>query len=305
MTGSSGLWDVCLITDSRYTVRQPGNAYVENIFADEDILWHALEKRGLRVTRRAWDDPEADWPSVRLAVFRTTWDYFERLDEFLSWFERTSEVTRFLNPAGLVRWNLDKAYLWELASRGIRIPSGLYLQKGTPAELDRLCDASQWQEFILKPAISGTARHTYRFEAEGVEPIKPVFNELLASESMILQEFLPSVPEEGEVSLVMIGGRFSHAVRKKARPGDFRVQDDFGGTLHSAEPDAVEIDLATKALLACPVMPLYARVDLVRDKDGLPCVSELELIEPELWFRRNPASGDLMAELIAAELRTS
>jgi glutathione synthase/RimK-type ligase-like ATP-grasp enzyme len=125
-----------------------------------------------------------------------------------------------------------------------------------------------------------------------------LFKSLITNESLILQEFQESVLTEGEVSLVMLGGQFSHAVRKRAKPGDFRVQDDFGGTLHPYEPDAEEIRLAGQALQHCQELPLYARVDLIRDRHNKSCVSELELIEPELWFRRNPEAAIRMARLI-------
>jgi hypothetical protein len=101
----------------------------------------------------------------------------------------------------------------------------------------------------------------------------------------------------------MLGGKFSHAVLKMAKPGDFRVQDDFGGSLHDYEPAPEEISLAEYVLALCPEIPVYARVDLIRAEDGRPLLTELELIEPELWFRRNPSSAGILAGLIAVELK--
>lgn len=126
--------------------------------------------------------------------------------------------------------------------------------------------------------------------------------DLLKTEPMLLQEFQSSVIENGEVSLIMLGGEFSHAVRKKAKPGDFRVQDDFGGTLHPYTPEESEIRLAERALARCPEQPLYARVDLIFNQRLQPMLTELELIEPELWFRREPEAAGRMADLVLKSL---
>jgi hypothetical protein len=302
MSGGDFHWDICLITEPRFISRVPENEYIENIFRDEDMLLDALEKHHLRCTRVSWDDPHFDWASVRTSVFRTTWDYFERLDEFLSWFHKTRHLTDFQNAPELIEWNMDKAYLWDLASRGIPVPSGYYLSAQSGADLSEICRLSGWKNFVLKPAISGTARHTYRFSENESDKIVPLFETLNKTEAMMLQEFQESVLSDGEVSLVMLGGRFSHAVQKLAKPGDFRVQDDFGGTLHPYSPTQEEIRLAERALSHCPALPVYARVDLIRDKENKSCVSELELIEPELWFRRHPEAATQMAELISRNL---
>ncbi len=293
--------DIALLTEARYLNRKPGNGYVENIFADDDLLISSLESEGLRCCRISWDDQDFDWTTVRFAIFRTTWDYFERIDEFMNWFAETREKTNFLNHPDVVSWNIDKAYLWDLAYHGIDIPQGVYISKGSDTTLEKICAASGWNNWVLKPAVSGAAWNTFRFNHDGIEGLGPLFSNLLKTENMILQQFLPSVEETGEVSLVMLGGKFSHAVLKKAKPGDFRVQDDFGGTLHDYEPKQDEIALAEHAMSVCKQLPLYARVDIVWDLEGRPCISELELIEPELWFRRHPESAAHLAKLISKE----
>jgi hypothetical protein len=302
MVGNRKKWDICLLTENRYLQRRPEDPYISNIFLEDDLLEKALNLQGISCIRASWEDTSFDWSAVGFVLFRTPWNYFVRFPAFISWLERTAAQTRFLNPEALIRWNLDKAYLFELAGKGLPVLPGFYFSSGTCPDLQSLILHSGWREMVMKPAISGTARHTYRMRAPEKEEMESRFVNLLAQESMLLQEFQDSVPEFGEVSLVMLGGEFSHAVLKKAAPGDFRVQDDFGGSLHDYQPDDSEIRLAQAALKKCPVQPLYARVDLIRSRSHAPMITELELIEPELWFRRNPSSAGILAAIIRAEV---
>lgn len=118
-------------------------------------------------------------------------------------------------------------------------------------------------------------------------------------EDFMIQPFQNAVPISGEWSYIFFGEQFSHAVLKKAKPGDFRVQDDFGGTVQLHEVQPSEIDFARSVLQACLEIPDYARVDVVLDNEGKPAVSEIELIEPELWFRlQKKAANDFAAFII-------
>jgi glutathione synthase/RimK-type ligase-like ATP-grasp enzyme len=201
-----------------------------------------------------------------------------------------------------VRWNVDKHYLRDLAERGLNVPVTRFIERGETTSLREAFAACHWNEVILKPAVSGAARHTYRLNAANLDAHKTVLQELLREESMIIQPFLTSVLTQGELSLIVIGGRCTHAVRKIAKPGDFRVQDDHGGTVHPHTPTADEIAFAESAVAACPQSPLYARVDAVRDASGELSLMELELVEPELFFRFHPPAADALAAAIAARL---
>jgi glutathione synthase/RimK-type ligase-like ATP-grasp enzyme len=124
----------------------------------------------------------------------------------------------------------------------------------------------------------------------------------VAEEAMLVKPFQADVLERGELSLVVIGGVFTHAIRKAPRPGDFRVQDDHGGTVHAHAATPEEIDFATSAVARCPGAPAYARVDAVRDSAGHLCVMELELIEPELFLRFHAPAARRLADHLAALL---
>jgi glutathione synthase/RimK-type ligase-like ATP-grasp enzyme len=164
--------------------------------------------------------------------------------------------------------------------------------------LNEIHEKLNWQETVLKPCISGAARHTYRLNKNNIADYENVFKQLVANEAMILQPFQKNIVKQGEVSLMVIDGKFTHAVLKIAKKGDFRVQDDFGGTVQTYNASLEEIKFAENAVKACIDKPIYARVDVFTDNDGILALSELELIEPELWFRNNPEASNLLAAAI-------
>jgi glutathione synthase/RimK-type ligase-like ATP-grasp enzyme len=295
---ASKRYDITLLTDARYVQPIPGDWYVENIILEDTILRAALEQQGLRVHRTHWDDPEMDWTQTHYAVFRTTWDYFDRFAEFTAWLEATGNKTEFLNPLSLVRWNMDKHYLGDLQQKGIRIPPTVFIEAGDARTLSEIMHAAGWKECVLKPAVGGAGRHTYRLNLDTITEYEALFEELIAKEAFLLQEFMHQVPTKGEITLMVFDGQFTHAVLKKAKPGDFRVQDDFDGTVHDYVPTSSEIAFAEGIMRTCSTVPIYGRVDIIWDNENHLCVSELELIEPELWFRNYPAAAEKMAHAI-------
>ncbi|MBX2945780.1 MAG: hypothetical protein KF725_08090 [Cyclobacteriaceae bacterium] len=290
--------DITLLTDARYVNPVNPDWYKQNILDDDKRVRDALEKRGLTVARTNWDNPAYDWSQTHFAVFRTTWDYFDRFQEFSTWLDRISKQTKLINPLPLVRWNIDKHYLHDLELHGIRIPPTVFIKPRTSKSLTEIVEQTGWTDCILKPAISGAARHTYRLNASTLTDHEMIFRKLITHESMLIQEFQKPVLEKGEVAYMLFGGKYSHAVLKKAKPGDFRVQDDFGGTVHEYIPTQKEIEFAERAVAYCNPAPAYARVDAIWDNHGQLCVSELELIEPELWFRKHPPAAEMFAEVL-------
>ena len=161
-----------------------------------------------------------------------------------------------------------------------------------------------WNEIVVKPTISGAAKNTYRLKEEEIIQFGPTWEKLIYKEDFIVQEFQNNVITEGEVAMIVIGGKFTHAVLKKAKEGDFRVQDDFGGSIAIYNPSEEMVKLAEKCTRILTPIPSYARVDIIWDNLWELAVSELELIEPELWFRLNPNAAQKLAhhvDLILSE----
>jgi len=294
--------DVVILTEDRYLELDTSDWYQAQIATEDGLVAQALEARGLSVGRVSWSDPAFRWNEPRAALFRSTWDYFHRFAEFSPWLDTAAAHTRLFNPAELVRWNLDKRYLRALAREGVNVVPTRYADVGERHTLAAIMDAEAWEEVVFKPVVSGAARLTYRVGRDTLDAHEAVFARCLADEAMMVQSFEPAVLGEGELSLIVIEGRTTHAIRKTAAAGDFRVQDDHGGSVHAHQPGADERAFAEAAVAACPSLPLYARVDFVRAGEGGFRLMELELIEPELFFRFYPPAADALADALMQRL---
>ncbi|MDZ7808510.1 MAG: hypothetical protein U5K71_15560 [Gracilimonas sp.] len=296
-------YDVIILTDSRYVAPEDPDQYTQNILTEDGLVKKALEEKGLKVERRSWSDPEFDWNETSSVLFRTNWDYFDRFAEFFDWVQKTAEHTRFINSLNILNWNIDKHYLEDLGKKGVPIVPTRFIPRGSLLSLSELHNLTGWNHTVVKPAIGGAARHTFQITPQNMDEVEEHLKQFMKEEDFMLQPFQYSIPDEGEISLMIFGGVYSHAVLKKAKPGDFRVQDDFGGTVHDHIASKEEIELGLQAVKACPEKPAYARVDIMKDNEGNMAVSELELIEPELWFRKKPESAKLMADAVIDQLK--
>ena len=268
-------------------------------YADPEIteLADGLRERGLAVDVVSWD-ADLDWAAYPLVMVRSTWDYFDRLLEFTEWVTRVDRLTRLLNPADVIRWNSHKGYLLELASRGVPTVS-TRLVPGTSTDVADQVRECPWDDVVLKQAVDGGARTLWRGRRDD-PAMSRVAERLAARGDVIVQPFVPAIAD-GERSLVFLGGRLSHAVRKVPASGDFRSQAHLGGTEVPHEPDSAEVQVALAAMAAAPGRLTYARVDLVDDEGG-PCLMELEAIEPDLFFRGVPERIDRFADVVREEL---
>ncbi|MHA7842393.1 MAG: ATP-grasp domain-containing protein [Winogradskyella sp.] len=291
-------YDLVILTDHRYAYPSKIDDYTKNIIVEDALVVNALGKLGLKVIRLAWSDPDFDWSSTKAVLFRTTWDYFDNFPVFSTWLNSVSKVTTLYNSEAIIRWNLDKHYLQDLKTKGVHIAETLFVEKGDQRTLEDLHKETGWTETVLKPCVSGAARHTYKLNPENRANHQGIYETLIANEAMMLQPFQKNIVTEGEISMMVFNGRFTHAILKKAKTGDFRVQDDFGGSIHDYQPSEDEIEFAEHVVKACKELPLYARVDIFKDNDNCMALAELELVEPELWFRHHPDAAMILAEAI-------
>ena len=232
---------------------------------DGDVV-PTLRDLGIQSAPVVWSDPAVDWSAFAAVVIRSCWDYHLRAGEFLHWIERLPVPV--FNPVDVVRWNMHKSYLLDLESKGIRIPRTQIVR-----------------DVIVKPAISASAHNTHFMRGE-----------------VIVQEFVDEIVNDGEWSVVFLDRRFSHSVKKVPKEGDFRVQEELGGSVHAIAAPQHVIDAAVRIVSLIEGDVLYARVDVVDRPQGVTLM-ELELIEPWLFLKTAPELTRRFAESIARRLR--
>jgi glutathione synthase/RimK-type ligase-like ATP-grasp enzyme len=276
---------------------------------DEGPLREGFEALGYTVVDRAWDAADVDWSSFDAVILRMTWDYADRLPEFLTWAERTGKVTRLIHDIDIVRWNTDKAYLRVLSEGdGFSMAPTLWLERGTDVDLATLLAGVPWTRGFIKPRVGASARETLRFDvtADGIATAQQHVGRLLPDESLILQAYLPSVEHEGELSAFFVAGALTHGVRKVPSGNDYRVQEDFGAKDYAHQFEAHEAALATAIVEAAErrlgTRLVYARVDFIRDASGQLLLNELEVVEPCMFFRHGGDAGQRFADAVHSRL---
>jgi len=275
---------------------------------DDAPLVAALEAQGVEVSRPAWDAEGEDWSGYDVCLLRTTWDYQERAAEFLKWVEHAGAVTRLLNPLRVVEWNIQKTYLRELEEDGARCIPTRWLKRGDRVSLDRLVREAGWAKGFIKPVVGANARETFRFanDESDLKRVQGEVDRLLQTEDLMVQPYLASVEDQGEVSAIFFDGEFSHGVRKIPKAGDYRVQDDWGASDEPWTPTEQQLGEVTKILecVEARCSPgerlLYARLDFLFLEDEALGLNEAEVIEPSLFFRHSAEAG---ARLAGALLR--
>ena len=281
---------------------------------DMPPLLAALRDAGADAREVDWDDDAIDWSRFDLVLLRSTWDYFERLSDFLAWAERVSRQTRFLNPVGVIRWNTDKHYLADLGRAGVPVVPSTFVEPGEDAAvavdkfmhgiphppsaprsspaMDGGSPASggrKIQDVVVKPAVGAGSRDAQRHARTNRDAILAHVRRLHDKErSALLQPYLDRVDEHGETALLFFDGNYSHAIRKGPllKRGEGPTAGLFAEeTIAPRTPSPDELAVAQKALAAIPFEKplLYARIDLIHDGDGSPRLLELELVEPSLF----------------------
>ncbi len=266
--------------------------------SDDRALRDALAGAGYEPAVRRWDDTAADWAGYRAIIIRSCWDYHRRIAEFQGWLDRLERAgMQVFNSVPVLRWNARKTYLKDLSARGVAVVPTAWVPRGTRAALSAIGAEQGWGRMVVKPVVSASAFHTWRTGTEITDEDESAFRSMVAERDLMVQPFQPEIETAGELSLIFFGTRFSHAVRKRPRPGDFRVQAEFGGT---AEPVAVGEDIigqAAAAVRCAPEPTLYARVDGC-ELGGTFRVMELELIEPWLFFLEEPRAAGRCVEAL-------
>lgn len=261
-----------------------------------EVQARALRDNGAEVIALPWTEAD-DLSSFGLILPLVTWGYHLKHAEWLAFLDRL-EAGRLpvANPPALLRWNSDKAYLAELAGKGVPTVPTLMVDHLNEAALTAAHGVLGSERLVIKPPISAAAWGTFRLEAG--EPVP----EEVHGRPMLIQPWLEAVVSEGEYSLIFFSGVFSHSVAKRPKAGDFRVQPDHGGSTIAVEVPDGALAVAEAALAAAPTPTTYARVDLIRGTEGTLQVMELELIEPALFLHCVPEAEARFARAVLKPL---
>lgn len=253
---------------------------------DDELAAPSLNSLGWSVTLQPWDDPSVEWSRYQLVVVRSTWDYQDRMEQFLSTLRTIDQSEAVLaNPLETLEWNINKRYLSELSARGVDVVPTVWGRAGDLPEAGDLFSQLGCEEIVLKRVVGAGAQDAYRLRQDSACGIWGEVKTTYADHDWMVQPFLHAVTEEGELSLFYFNGEFSHAIRKVPQAGDYRVQEEHGGSLTRVEPDAELREVADAVMAQAPDGLLYARVDLICGATGQYQLMELELIEPALYFR--------------------
>ena len=266
------------------------------VHADDTHLAASLRGFGVETTACIWNDPTVEWKKFDAVLIRSIWDYFKHYASFKQWLAQLPIPT--INNKDLLLWNSDKRYLIELEKHGIPI---IPTQVASASQLQATLATMRGREVVIKPTVSGTAWHTVRGVA-GAPEFDRVVAQLPAEFDYLVQPYVPEVASDGEWSLLFFDGEYSHAVIKRPKAGDYRVQSDYGGVSLAAEPGADLIASAASVLAAAAAIGhpdvAYARIDGVVSQ-GRFLLMELEMIEPFLHLgNRADASERFAANLV-------
>jgi glutathione synthase/RimK-type ligase-like ATP-grasp enzyme len=278
------------------------SAQLAELWAGDRLFLDELRRRGFRAAPVVWDDEAVDWREYDLVVIRSCWDYHLKVDRFRRWLERLEAASvPVVNAPGLVRWNMHKGYLLDVARAGGRIPPTRVVAKGAHGSLRDELTRAGWHAVVIKPAISASGHSTRLVESIPDDGDERAYAAMLAGGDVLLQAYVPEVRKHGEWSLVFFAGRYSHAALKRAAEGEFRVHIEWGGTVETAEPPPRLVQQAQALVSALGLAAAtYARVDGT-EVEGDLVVMELELIEPELFFDRHPEATARLADALPGQ----
>jgi glutathione synthase/RimK-type ligase-like ATP-grasp enzyme len=278
---------------------------------DGPLLLQTLAGAGVTADVRSWDDATVPWAELDLVLVRSTWDYTSRRGEFVAW----AQGCRTSNPPDVLRWNTDKTYLQELATRGVPVVPTTYLRPGEPLPSPQRHGGDIAGDLVVKPAVSASAVDTGRFAPGSASAAALVAQLHAQGRTVMVQPYLDAIEAGGETSLIYLGGAFSHAVTKRALLADRGLAaGSHGDTVLSevtdAAPTTAQLAVAEAALAAAPGGAdrlTYARVDLVPGADGAPLLLELELTEPVIFLGHAPddALRRFAASVVAAAQATT
>ncbi len=266
-----------------------------DLTVNDQLLIPIFTEKGYIVSPEIWDNSEVDWSSFNIVLIRSTWDYYLKPEAFKNWVSQfINSKTKLINSAEIVLKNSHKFYLKELADKGVSIIPTLFSSE--KIELETL---KMWKKLVIKPAVSAGSHETEIFETARLT--QEILDNKICNGDWLIQPFLEEIKDVGEISMLFFGGKFSHAIQKVPKSGDFRVQKQFGANYLKFEPSNELLILAQNIVKIAGKESVYARIDGVMTQNGF-LLMEVEMIEPDLFFEYAPDGPMRFVDAVLGEI---
>jgi len=260
---------------------------LENFHTYDKLLIEPMKTLGWIAEEISWRNENVDWKDYDAVIVRSTWDYQNDPEKFISALEKINNVSHLENDLDLMKWNMNKNYLFALEQNGVTIVDTIWEKSFNPSLANEYFDKLRTDEIIIKPNISANADNTFRLYKENFNEHLSMLEKIFSTRDFMVQPFLKNIIKEGEYSLFFFDGKFSHSVLKKPKEKDFRVQEEHGGNIQPKNVSTEMISIAENIFKKLSTIPLYGRVDLVRTNENEFALMELELIEPSLYLNKD------------------
>lgn len=265
---------------------------------DDEHAIAPLAALGWEVSTVSWRQTAIPWDRFDAVIIRSTWDYPNDVPAFLDILGRINRQTRLANPLDLVHWNLAKTYLLDLEAKGVGIVPTLWMDDLNDRAAAEFADRLGTDQLVVKPVVGANGQDAFRFSRREDPARWAGIVDRFPGRPCMVQPFMPRVKTEGEFSLFFFSGEFSHATLRTPAANEFRSQEERGAEVHAVAPERRLLARGQQAMAALATLPLYARIDFVRNAAGDFDVMELELIEPSLYLRMDPGAPARFARAI-------
>ncbi|MBL7664839.1 MAG: hypothetical protein JNM93_06865 [Bacteriovoracaceae bacterium] len=269
---------------------------LRNLIPDEQPLVQEFLSRRYSIEPIIWDQHK-NWNEFDFVIVRNTWDYIDKYDLFLQVLkEIKASSAKLINPYETLVWNSNKTYLEELTLKGVPVVTSFQIKQLNLERLQEILMMVKTEDFVIKPTVGAGGQDTFRMKTTLTTEEQEMLLKALGGRDVLIQPFIQSILTEGEYSYVFVNKKFSHAILKTAKAGEFRIHEEFGGRVDSYRPTHQEIEEVTSILNKIPYPMFYCRIDVARNEKGKLVLMELEAVEPQLFFTWSSNSANLFVD---------
>jgi len=260
------------------------SAEFPHLTESDRLLIQPLKDHGFKPHAVCWDE-DIDWKQFDTVILRSCWDYHTRVKEFLNWLHMLElQKIPVWNPVSVVLGNYKKTYLKELEAKGIPIVPTVWLETNSYYNLKDILLSHQWERAIIKPTVGSGAYNLMLINRDKAAITQEKLDLLLKQSDVMIQPFFKEIQTVGELSIVFIGGQYSHTVLKRPKGDEIRSNDNYGAIEKLVQPSKEVLQEAIKIYQTVQYPLLYARVDGIIVKNIFRLM-EFELIEPSLFLQ--------------------